>query len=91
MRRRVSGPLCLAVLALSCRGGAPPPRPSPTPPLRTGNGNSVLLITIDTLRADHLGAYGYRRSTSPHIDALARRGTVFDRAFTFWPKTRGSF
>jgi arylsulfatase A-like enzyme len=91
MRRRVSGPLCLTVLALSCRGGAPPPRPSPTPPLRTGNGLSVLLITIDTLRADHLGAYGYRRPTSPHIDALARRGTVFDRAFTFWPKTRGSF
>jgi len=91
MRRRLSAPLCLAVLALSCRGGAPPPRPSPTPTLRTGNGLSVLLITIDTLRADHLGVYGYRRPTSPHIDALARRGTVFDRAFTFWPKTRGSF
>jgi arylsulfatase A-like enzyme len=48
-------------------------------------------VTIDTLRADHLGVYGYRRPTSPHIDALAQRGTVFDRAFTFWPKTRGSF
>ncbi len=59
--------------------------------MRSGNGLSVLLITIDTLRADHLGLYGYRRATSPHIDALGRRGTVFDRAFTFWPKTRGSF
>ena len=91
MRRGVSGSLCLAVLAMSCRGGSPPPRPSPTPALRTGNGLSVLLITIDTLRADHLGVYGYARPTSPHIDALAQRGTVFDRAFTFWPKTRGSF
>jgi arylsulfatase A-like enzyme len=60
-------------------------------PPRSGNGLSVLLITIDTLRADHLGLYGYHRKTSPHIDALGQRGTVFDRAFTFWPKTRGSF
>jgi arylsulfatase len=50
----------------------------------------VLLISIDTLRADHLGAYGYARNTSPHIDALARRATVFDQAYTYWPKTRGS-
>ena len=94
MRRRfrASLPVCFAVLALCCRGDSrlPSPRPSASP-LRSGNGLSVLLITIDTLRADHLGVYGYRRPTSPHIDALAQRGTVFDRAFTFWPKTRGSF
>jgi len=52
---------------------------------------NVLLITIDTLRADHLGTYGYRRKTSPHIDALAAQGTVFEQAYTYWPKTRGSF
>ncbi|HYU43714.1 MAG TPA: sulfatase [Vicinamibacteria bacterium] len=88
----VSVSVCLAVLALSCRGdsGLPSPRP-PTAPPRSGNGLSVLLITIDTLRPDHLGLYGYRRATSPHIDALGQHGTVFDRAFTFWPKTRGSF
>jgi arylsulfatase A-like enzyme len=57
----------------------------------TGNGWNVLLLTIDTLRADHLGAYGYAKETSPHIDALARESTVFDQAYTFWPKTRGSF
>jgi arylsulfatase A-like enzyme len=47
-------------------------------------------VTIDTLRADHLGVYGYRRRTSPRIDALARAGTVFESAYTCWPKTRGS-
>jgi arylsulfatase len=52
---------------------------------------SVLLVTIDTLRADHLGAYGYRRPTSPRLDALARRGVLFEQAYTYWPKTRGSF
>lgn len=41
----------------------------------------VLLVSIDTLRADHLGVYGYHRATSPRIDDLARRSLVFDRAF----------
>lgn len=41
---------------------------------------NVLLITIDTLRADHLGAYGYARPTSPKIDAFAARSTVFENA-----------
>jgi arylsulfatase A-like enzyme len=81
-----------AVLSWGCGRDAAPPSPRPaTPAPRSGNGLSVLLITIDTLRADHLGVYGYERRTSPHIDALAARGTVFDRAYTFWPKTRGSF
>lgn len=39
---------------------------------------NVLLIAIDTLRADHLGCYGYERDTSPHIDAFASEGVVFD-------------
>jgi len=43
---------------------------------------SIVLITVDSLRADHLGSYGYDRATSPAIDALAERGIVFDRAFT---------
>ncbi|MFT4538216.1 MAG: arylsulfatase A-like enzyme/4-amino-4-deoxy-L-arabinose transferase-like glycosyltransferase [Planctomycetota bacterium] len=40
-------------------------------------GANVLLISIDSLRADHLGCYGYSRDTSPSIDALAAEGTVF--------------
>jgi arylsulfatase A-like enzyme len=38
---------------------------------------NVLLISIDTLRPDHLGCYGYGRDTSPNIDALADRGAIF--------------
>ena len=43
---------------------------------------NILLITVDSLRADHLGAYGYPRSTSPNLDALARSGVRFTGAFT---------
>lgn len=79
------GPLAL-VAAIACNGD---PESSSRTPVNAGI--NVLLITVDTLRADHLNIYGYRRVTSPNIDALAARGTVFDVAFTYWPKTRGSF
>jgi len=42
---------------------------------------SVVLISIDTLRADHLGCYGYARETSPHIDAFASDAVRFARAY----------
>ncbi len=41
---------------------------------------NVLLISIDSLRADHLGCYGYHRDTSPTLDSLASRGCLFERA-----------
>ena len=62
----------LLVPALACRGG---PK------------TSVVLVTIDTLRADHLGCYGSPRMTSPHIDALAAQGLLFERATTTLPRT----
>lgn len=60
--------LLAALLAGSC-GEAPGARPN------------VLLISIDTLRADHLGCYGYELSTSPSIDSLAERGVLFRRNY----------
>jgi arylsulfatase A-like enzyme len=64
---------------------APRPRADRGAPSRP----NVLLISLDTLRADHLGAYGYAWATSPVIDTrLAARGTLFERAYTTTPATR---
>ena len=43
---------------------------------------NVVLISVDSLRADHLGAYGYERDTSPNLDRLAADGVVFDAAYS---------
>ncbi len=64
----------LGVLPVACRPDAGP-RPD------------VLLVTVDTLRADRLGSYGYAWETSPHIDALARQGVLFERAISAASRT----
>ena len=51
---------------------------------------NLILITVDTLRADHLGAYGYRRATSPNLDALAKESLLYRRAFSQAPETNPS-
>ena len=51
----------------------------------------VVLIVVDTLRADHLGLYGYDRPTSPNLDAWAADGRVFKHAFAPSPWTLPSF
>ena len=50
----------------------------------------IVLVTLDALRADHLGCYDYPRDTSPFIDGLAREGALFERAFTAMPMTAPS-
>jgi len=56
--------------------------------LQTGRINpNVLIVSIDTLRADHVSAYGYSRSTTPNLDALIEGGVRFDRARTIEPLT----
>ncbi len=87
--RRALALLALAGASWSCRASRP--APSPQSPPSAGNRLNVLLITVDTLRADHLGIAGYRRATSPRLDAFARGASVFDQAYTYWPKTRPSF
>jgi arylsulfatase A-like enzyme len=67
------------------RGPAVPEEPLPEGPHRPNA--DVVLITIDALRADHVGAYGYPRNTTPHIDALARRGVRFVRTYSQAPHT----
>ncbi len=73
---------------------APPPPISPLAPPAPQlgpsidlTGRDILLITIDALRADHVGAYGYERDTTPEIDALAAEGAVFEAAYTPTPHT----
>lgn len=50
-------------------------------------GPNLLLVTIDTLRADRLGCYGYRSGQTPNIDAIARQGTLWEAAIASAPVT----
>lgn len=81
-RTAVPGPLAwlalvaCAVLAAGCgRGASNDHRPN------------LILISIDTLRADHLGSYGYERPTSPALDVLASEGAVFENVSSTAPWT----
>src|SRR5262245_48046011 len=65
----------LALLAAACAE-----RPPASPP-------NVVLIGIDTLRADHLGLYGYPRDTSPNLDRFAAGALVFESCITPMPRT----
>ncbi len=60
---------------------------SPAPKKRVDKPD-IVLVTLDTVRADHLGSYGYERKTSPHLDALAATSVVFERAYAAGPETR---
>ena len=75
-----------AACALACAACAPSaeklPIPSPT--------RGYILISLDALRPDHLGSYGYERQTSPFLDSLAARGAVFERAVAHYPATAAS-
>ena len=51
---------------------------------------NVILVSIDTLRADHLGCYGYDRPTSPRIDAFAREAVLFEQTIAAAPSTLAS-
>ena len=82
--------VCSLALA-GCNPPAPAPAPVAAEPAQTGfepvPTRGYILISIDALRADHLGLYGYPKPTSPFLDELARRATVFDHAFAQVPST----
>lgn len=73
----------LTVVATRARGAPEEEREVASAPLPM----NVLLVSLDTLRADHLGTYGYARKTSPAIDTLSSRGVVFERAVAPAPGT----
>jgi tetratricopeptide (TPR) repeat protein len=69
--------LALAAGTAGCRGAASGPFPE----------SSVVLVSIDTLRSDHLAAYGYAKGRTPALDAIARDGVVFENAWSHCPLT----
>ena len=82
MIRRISSPLTLlivlALIPIAAHGATgDPDRVFP----------NVMIVSIDTLRADHVSAYGYSRSTTPNLDVLISDGVRFDRARTIEPLT----
>jgi arylsulfatase A-like enzyme/Tfp pilus assembly protein PilF len=81
VRRPVLARAALAGVAaaalVACRRTVPAPCPD----------CSVLLVSIDTLRADRLPAYGYAKGRTPHLDALARHGVLFEEAYSHCPLT----
>jgi len=78
MKRRIAAPaLSLLAALLSLGGGTSLPSPPQAPPAR-----SLVLISLDTTRADHLHCYGYPLNTSPTLDRLAAAGLLFENAFT---------
>ncbi len=87
--------LTFAALALSliaaCHGADPPEADRGDGPSGVGTRPSVILVTVDTLRADHLPVYGYNQQTAPAISAMAEGAIVFEKAFTTAPKTAPAY
>jgi arylsulfatase A-like enzyme len=78
---RASARAALVVLVALALAGCTKDVRAPGPP------PSLLLVTVDTLRADRVGAYGDALARTPHMDALARGGVLFARAYTPAPLT----
>lgn len=76
-RRTLLLSAALAMAATACHRASSPSRAS----------DSILVVTIDTLRADHVGAYGSKAGATPVLDALAREGVLFENAITPAPLT----
>ena len=89
MSRKAS--ITLAALALLAAGAAAWPFARPWWRERAVRGArrplSVLLVTLDTTRADRLGCYGRERAATPNLDALAARGVLFRQAYSHVPLT----
>jgi arylsulfatase A-like enzyme len=79
---QIAASLCLTVVmgGAACSGRAPAP----------ARAEGVILVSIDSLRPDHLGCYGYATATSPNLDTLCRDSVVFTQAIAHAPSTLSS-
>ena len=78
MRWAALSVLVLGLAASACRGRASPSAFPEAP---------IVLISIDTLRADHLPLYGYKAGSTPNLDRLGREGIVFENLYSHCPLT----
>src|SRR5450432_3470649 len=85
---RTRGLLCVLCLMASAVAGTATTGPQPQPPQSPPH--NVILITLDTTRADRMGFLGSQRGLTPNLDALAREGVVFSRAYAQVPLTTPS-
>jgi choline-sulfatase len=71
------------------RGLKPMPVDPDEPPKKQGGDKpDIILVSLDSVRADHVGVYGSKRPTTASLDALAAQGCVFERAYAAGPETR---
>src|ERR1044072_8072660 len=87
LRPRPTAALLVATLAAAAIACGEARREAPTETAAPPPTRGYVVISIDTLRADHLGCYGYARPTSPFLDELATRGTLFEQAYSQYPST----
>src|SRR5258708_17174368 len=83
------GLLCVLCLMANAVGGASAMAGTTTPPAKTQPPN-VILITLDTTRADRMGFLGSKRGLTPNLDAIARQSVVFTHAYSQVPLTTAS-
>ena len=85
----LAGPVVVLALGIAVMRGRPP---KPPPPIAAGalGGANIVLITVDGLRADHLGVYASTGTLTPAIDRFAKEGIVFDRTYSHVPVAQPS-
>ncbi|MCP4918386.1 MAG: sulfatase-like hydrolase/transferase [Proteobacteria bacterium] len=85
--------MTLLTLMLACSGDEPTPEttrevtPEVEAPVAKADGPNLVIVTLDTTRWDHIGAYGYDKGRTETIDAFAAKGIRFDRAYSPLPLT----
>ncbi len=89
--RRLGYSFLLLLVAISSVAAQHPAQPRKTPPHRSSpQYPNIVLITLDTTRADRMGFLGSKRGLTPHLDAMAKQSVVFTRAYSHVPLTTAS-
>lgn len=86
-RRRGRLAAALLALAIACGDGGPPAPEGDAASADIATGGPIILVSIDTLRSDHLPAYGHAGVETPSLDRLRRDGVLFARAYSPVPLT----